>query len=152
MDSLQSDGWRWSNVPVPEPHVVGLLIGMTLHAIRPWYAFENQRYLRVGGAGLLGASLLVIGWSVRTVGVMSVEKPDRIVTGGPYAYSRNPMYVAWTGVYTGVALVLNSVWLLILLPVVIGRTHTIIRREERALARDFGDTYLAYRRTVRRYL
>ena len=145
-------GWRWTNVPVPEPHVVGLVLGVTLHAVRPWRAFARPRPFRVAGAALLGAGVLLVGWAVRTLGATNVENPDGIVTDGPYAYSRNPMYVAWLWIYAAVSLVLNSVWLFLLFPIVAGWTHVVVRREERSLERDFGDRYRAYTGTVRRYL
>ncbi len=152
MSAAPKAGWRWSNVPVPEPYVVGLVLGVTLHAVRPWHAFDHPRLFRLVGGAVLGAGLLLVRWAVRTVGSTDVENPDGIVTDGPYAYSRNPMYVAWLGIYTGLSLVLNAVWLFLLLPVVMGWTHLVVRQEERSLERDFGDGYRTYTRTVRRYL
>lgn len=145
-------GWRWSNVPVPEPHVAGLLVGTVLHLLRPVRAFEDRRLARPAGRGLIGIGLLTVGWAVRTAGAVDVEGPAELVTAGPYAFSRNPMYVGWTALYLGVALVVNSVWLFAVLPGVAGACHWIVRREERSLEREFGAAYRAYRRDVRRYL
>jgi protein-S-isoprenylcysteine O-methyltransferase Ste14 len=54
--------------------------------------------------------------------------------------------------YVGIALILNTVWLFVLLPIVMVVTHIIVRREERSLERTFGDDYRDYRNDVRRYL
>lgn len=151
MEERSLDGWRWSNVPIPEPHVVGLLLGVLLHRVRPRSAVGRLPGATVVGWSLVGWGLLVIGWCVWTVGDVETDAPTEVVSTGPYAYSRNPMYVAWTGIYTGVALVVNSLWLVLLLPVVLATTHVTIKREERALERTFSETYQFYRRTVPRY-
>ena len=62
------------------------------------------------------------------------------------------MYVRWTVLYLGIALVLNTVWLFVEFPVVLATYHLVVRREKRSLAYEFGDEYRAYRREVRRYL
>lgn len=86
-----------------------------------------------------GASITV--WAVHATGEIDVEAPERLVVGGPYAHSRNPMYVAWTVLYAGTSLVLNSSWPFRLLPLVLGVTHVVVLREERELDARFGASY-----------
>jgi protein-S-isoprenylcysteine O-methyltransferase Ste14 len=63
------------------------------------------------------------------------------------------MYLGLTLVYLGVTLLVNSLWILLFLPLVIATLHlTVIRREERHLAATFGSAYAEYRRRVRRWL
>jgi protein-S-isoprenylcysteine O-methyltransferase Ste14 len=62
------------------------------------------------------------------------------------------MYVAWTLIYLGVSLTLNTVWLLSLLPLLAVLIHREVKREEHWLVEAFGDEYRTYRRRVRRYL
>jgi protein-S-isoprenylcysteine O-methyltransferase Ste14 len=62
------------------------------------------------------------------------------------------MYVGWTMVYLGVALMAGSRWLLTLLPAVLAYTHRTVLREERSLETRFGRDYRQYRERVRRYL
>jgi protein-S-isoprenylcysteine O-methyltransferase Ste14 len=62
------------------------------------------------------------------------------------------MYVAWTVVYVGVALVANAAWPLLILPVVLLVTHIVVVQEERSLERQFGTVYRSYETAVRRYL
>lgn len=144
--------WRWRNVPIPEPHVAGLVVGVALYAFMPRQAFADPQLLRIVGWTSIGAGILLGTWAVRAAGDTDVEDPSELVTSGPFAFSRNPMYVAWTAVYVGVAFVVNSVWLFLLLPIVMAVTHLTIRREERSLERTFGDRYRAYKNDVRRYL
>jgi protein-S-isoprenylcysteine O-methyltransferase Ste14 len=76
-----------------------------------------------------------------------------LVTDGPYRFTRNPMYLGFALVYVGVTLLVNTLWPLLLLPVVLTVMHfLVIRREERYLERKFGDDYRAYLRTVRRWI
>ena len=83
---------------------------------------------------------------------MDLARPGQLVRGGPYAFSRNPMYVAATAVYLGVALVADAAWALLLLPAVLLATHLVVVREERSLSTRFGDGFRSYRASVRRYL
>jgi protein-S-isoprenylcysteine O-methyltransferase Ste14 len=62
------------------------------------------------------------------------------------------MYLAWHGLYVGIASVLGGAWLVALLPIVLLLTHLVILREERKLERLYGDPYREYRSRVRRYL
>jgi protein-S-isoprenylcysteine O-methyltransferase Ste14 len=92
------------------------------------------------------------GWAVRAAGEVDLEGPDRLVRGGLYAFSRNPMYVAWTLGYLGVALVAGAVWPLVLLPLVLVATQIVVVGEERSLEHRFGDAYRGYKASVRRCL
>jgi protein-S-isoprenylcysteine O-methyltransferase Ste14 len=89
---------------------------------------------------------------VRAAGRVDLERPNQLVDRGPYALSRNPMYLAWTLGYVAVALVAGTAWPLVLLPVVLVMTQVVVLREEQSLERRFGDAYRSYRTSVRRYL
>ncbi len=66
--------------------------------------------------------------------------------------SRNPLYVALTLIYVGLALVANALWVLVLVvPVLLVMHYGVVRREERYLEAKFGDAYRQYRSRVRRY-
>ena len=84
---------------------------------------------------------------------MDFEKPTAIITVGPYAFSRNPMYVARTLIYLAFALLVNTWCLIILLPVLLFFMHYhVVVREERQLEEKFDDEYLQYRARMRRCL
>lgn len=103
------------------------------------------------GAALSLAGAAVGAWAVRTAGRLDIASPTGLVTGGPYRYSRNPMYVGWTALYVGIALVADAAWPLVILPAVAVMTHRTVRREEWALAERFGGDYASYRERARRY-
>lgn len=100
------------------------------------------------GLGLWAALLMVkAGTTVEPYGATT-----RIITHGPFRYSRNPIYIALSGWYGGVAIAFNSLWPLLFLPVVlIVMVQGVIKREERYLERKFGEEYLGYKRRVRRW-
>lgn len=76
-----------------------------------------------------------------------------LITDGPYRFSRNPAYVALTFWYLGIGLVLNNGWVLLLaIPVLLVMDRKVIPAEERRLEATFGEQYLHYRSTVRRWL
>ena len=61
------------------------------------------------------------------------------------------MYVAWTMFYVGTAILVNTWWLLILLPAVAVFTHYVdVRHEEQELEQRLGDEYREYKGRVRR--
>lgn len=144
--------WRWGNIPVPEAHLAGLGTGILLQVVRPW----SLPWPGWAGQGL-GWPLILAGlglgtWAVRAAADVNLERPDELVVRGPYGYSRNPMYLAWTLGYVGVALVAGTVWPLLLLPIVLAATQVAVMREERVLEGRFGAAYRRYKASVRRYL
>ena len=111
----------------------------------------------IGGL-LLGSGLGVMLWALLTfhrhrTAIYPNRPATRLVTNGPYARSRNPMYVGLTAAYLGLAVVTGMVWPVILLPIVLGLLSAlVIRREERYLGGAFPDEYASYRGRVRRWL
>ena len=76
-----------------------------------------------------------------------------LITDGPYRFSRNPTYVSLTMLYLGVGILINDGWVLILvIPVFFVMDLWVIRREEHHLEATFGEQYLRYKGTVRRWL
>lgn len=143
---------RWSNVPLPEGHLTALAVGLTLHMALPPRLPAPTLTRRVIGPLATALGVLITTWAVVAVRDVDVATPARMVARGPYALSRNPMYVGWTMVYLGVALTLGSRWLLILLPPLLAFTHKTVLQEERCLEARFGRDYHRYREGVRRYV
>jgi protein-S-isoprenylcysteine O-methyltransferase Ste14 len=88
-----------------------------------------------------------------TVNPRDPAKATRLVTDGVFRFSRNPMYLGLLLMLIGWALLLGSIGEWIVPPLfAIGITHVQIIPEEQALARLFGDDYLAYQRRVARWI
>lgn len=76
-----------------------------------------------------------------------------LVTGGIYGLSRNPIYVSMSLIHAGVAVAADNVWLLgSLVPLLVIMRYGVIAREEAYLDGKFGDSYVAYKAKVRRWL
>ncbi len=76
-----------------------------------------------------------------------------VVTDGAFRYSRNPTYLSLTLLYVGVALVLNSLWVLMMVVPAVAVTHWgVVLREERYLESKFGEEYRRYTQRVRRWI
>lgn len=144
--------WRWNNIPLPEPHIAGILASAVVHLIRPWKLFGRTRLYSSAGWTLAGSGIAISAWAVRTVSHVNLERPSTLISSGPYAISRNPMYVGWTLLFLGAALVTRNAWMVASLPIVGGIIHRDVLREEHKLERIFGEEYLRYRKLVRRYL
>lgn len=133
--------------------MICLVVGVALHIWLPFSLFEIPWLKYILGWPLLLLGSLLVAWAVMTIKDMDISRPTRIIDSGPYRFSRNPMYVAWTAIYIAIALLVNTWWLLIFLPVLIIFTHyRVICREEQQLEQQFGKEYQQYRDRVRRYL
>ena len=76
-----------------------------------------------------------------------------IVRTGPYRFSRNPIYLAFSLFQLGLAICVNSLGLLMtLVPAIALMALVVIPREERYLAGRFPSEYTSYRAAVRRWL
>jgi protein-S-isoprenylcysteine O-methyltransferase Ste14 len=76
-----------------------------------------------------------------------------IVRSGPYRFTRNPIYLAFTLIQLGFAIALDDVWLVVLLVPTVALVHWgVILREERYLTEKFGEAYAEYVRAVRRWV
>ena len=137
--------------------VATLGVGLLLHWFMPWQPLPNIVARPVGGLLFIGGMWLA-GWGRKSMERTGTNIDPRepalaIATTGPFGYTRNPLYVAITAVYLGVAMLVNAVWPLILaVPLMVVTHFGIVRREERYLEGKFGDTYRAYRANVRRWL
>ncbi len=144
---------RLSNLPLPEPHLALLGAGLVLQAIRPIRLPMTGGHLATLGAGaIIGASVATIAWATRVAGTVDLAEPERLVTDGPYAMTRHPMYEAWTAIYAAVAVALRNGWLALLLPVLLALVHREAGREDRRLREQFGEAHAAWARAVPRYV
>lgn len=120
-------------------------------------AYATTIQFSVGGLLIaLALSIFISAILVLRRGKTAI-RPDRatstIMTTGPFRHTRNPLYLALTIIHAGIAVMGNSIWvLLMLIPVLVIMQRSVIGREERYLEGKFGDVYRAYRSSVRRWI
>jgi protein-S-isoprenylcysteine O-methyltransferase Ste14 len=139
--------------------LVPLLVGLLLSRRWPWPIWLGSRLALVAGVLTIAAGVVLALSAVgifrrRKTTILPARRPTRtIVDAGPYRFTRNPMYVGMALAYVGGALLLNSVWPFLLLPIpLLMVDRYVIRREERYLRTKFGSEYEAYTQRVRRWL
>ena len=144
-------------VPPPLIYLLPLILGLLLD--RRWHVpFLPRGVARIIGWPLIGGGMALGGWFRRTMrdadAPVRTDRPvPRLTTDGPFGYSRNPAYLALAMIYAGIAVIRNSLWAILLLPaVLVVIQREVIEREERYLERTFGEEYLDYKASVRRWV
>src|SRR5215470_2407969 len=141
----------------PLVYLASLVIGALIQLAMP-LPFLPRPLTAALGASLVVVAIALFSYSVakfRAVGTpVPARKPTTvIVRTGPYRFSRNPIYLAFSLFQLGIAIWVNSLWLLATLVAAVALIHyVVIPREEQYLERRFGAQYLEYKASVRRWL
>ena len=135
---------------------LGCLLSLVL-PIGPRLASPNGLALGVGvtfvAIGLALAVLSIRRFRLAGTSVVPGEPSTALVVEGPYRFTRNPIYIGFVLLYFGLAIILTSLWVLVLLiPVLIVLQRGVVEREETYLERQFGDAYRKYQARVPRWL
>lgn len=112
---------------------------------------------------ILGALIIIAGITLNVGGFITQKRAGtdpipfnpstRIVAHGLYRFTRNPMYVGFALWTLGLAVLIDSAWMLLAVPIgLVLIDRIVITREERYLERKFGEEYLNYKRRVRRWI
>jgi protein-S-isoprenylcysteine O-methyltransferase Ste14 len=121
-------GPRWLRPPWTWLGVVPVALGAALHA---WAAAEFRREATTSDPE---------------------GRPSTLVRGGPYARTRNPMYLAGAPILIGACVLLGSTTPILVLPLYLLGASRWIHREEARLRERFGGEWSAYADTVRRWI
>jgi protein-S-isoprenylcysteine O-methyltransferase Ste14 len=146
-------------VPVPWVFVLTYIVGVGVEYALPLH-LRNEALpgVCVAGGVLLGIGAAIAGWGLLTFRVARTttvpgRASARLVTWGPYRFSRNPMYVGLIVAYLGEAGLLRQIWPVLLLPLTVAYINRIvIPVEEAKLKEVFGEEYERYRVHVHRWL
>jgi protein-S-isoprenylcysteine O-methyltransferase Ste14 len=133
--------------------IVALLFGwfLPLPIPRPWWVRLAGGLITLCGLWL--ARNAVRAQSQAHTSVDPYTPTTAIVTDGPYRFSRNPIYLGFVLLVTGIPLIFGFYWGAILSLVAIDAyNRLIISREEQYLEKKFGQSYLDYKSRVRRWL
>ncbi len=144
-------------VPPPLYFLAAFLLGWLLHAVSDDHLGGRPATTWVGVV-LLAAGLALDVWATLTfrrarTTVVPYRRASALVDTGPFAFSRNPMYVGMAMEVVAGALIIDSWWPLVLLvPAIALVTVVVIKPEERLMYEAFGQQYDDYRERVRRWL
>jgi protein-S-isoprenylcysteine O-methyltransferase Ste14 len=140
-------------VTIVAGHILGRFLPIFAESVLP----TPERYW-IGGLVAVAAVLVLIVWPARQFQQSGQDpKPwtptPEIVVAGAYRFTRNPMYLGMLVFCIGFAIILSDVWIVILTPVCGWLIYLFaIRHEEAYLEEKFGDSYRAYKMTVRRWI
>jgi protein-S-isoprenylcysteine O-methyltransferase Ste14 len=146
--------------PVVRPPLVvlaSLVSGAMLNVPWPLPFFPHALRLPVGCL-LVAMAAALFAYSIRQFRMAGTPVPGNkpttaIVRGGPYRFSRNPIYLAFSALHLGLAIWVNSLWLVATLVATVAIIAiVVVPREERYLTERFGREYLEYKASVRRWL
>lgn len=149
-----------ANLGIVRPPLVYLssvLTGVVVHIAWPLPFLPPALALPVG-ASLVVVAVALFSWAVRELRAAGTPVPGSkpttvIVPTGPYRFSRNPIYLAFSVLHLGIAIWVNSPWLVATLMVTVAvMAIVVIPREERYLEGRFGTEYLNYKASARCWL
>jgi len=101
---------------------------------------------------LIGTALIVPGLVVRALASGHVQKNEQLTTSGPYAYTRNPLYLGSLILAAGFALAARSWWVAIAMAVFFLAVYMPVIRAEEAFLRERFPQFDDYARDVPRLL
>jgi protein-S-isoprenylcysteine O-methyltransferase Ste14 len=141
----------------PLVYLTSLVTGALIQLVTP-LPFLPQSLAVPLGSSLVLVAIALLSYAVAKFRAAGTPVPARkpttmIVSSGPYRFSRNPIYLAFSVFQLGIAIWVNSLWLLATLVGAVALIHyVVIPREEQYLERRFGTEYLKYKSSVRRWL
>jgi protein-S-isoprenylcysteine O-methyltransferase Ste14 len=100
---------------------------------------------------LAGGVVAMAGLGLRAAASGHVRKNSQLTTTGPYAYTRNPLYLGSAIIAVGFAIAGRNGWIAVLLVAIFLVVYLpVVRAEERFLSAEFSE-YAAYARRVPRF-
>ena len=104
-------------------------LGFAFAVLYYWLAHPNWRFLA------LGAILIVPGLLIRALASGHLRKNESLATSGPYAYTRNPLYLGSLLIGIGFAVAARSWWVGAVLIVIFFAIYLPVIRSEEAFLR-----------------
>jgi protein-S-isoprenylcysteine O-methyltransferase Ste14 len=141
----------------PLVYLASIILGVLIQLVVPLPFLPRTLALPLG-VSLVVAAIVLFSSAVAKFRASGTPVPARkpttvIVRTGSYRFSRNPIYLAFSLFQFGIAIWVNSVWLLATLVGAVALIHfVVVPKEEQYLERRFGTQYLEYKASVRRWL
>ena len=144
-------------VPPSTWFLFALLAGIGLQRILPLGLLLPPAYSMVGWV-VVGLGMALLAWSELQFARHKTSHNRRatvstLITTGPFRFSRNPVYIGLFVLLAGLAVALNTLWILFFAPLslLVMQFH-VVPREEACLEQMSPEAYPSYRQAVRRWL
>ncbi len=121
-------------------------LGFALAVLYLWLARPTWRFIA------LGTVLILPGLLIRALASGHVRKNEALATSGPYAYTRNPLYLGSLLIGIGFAVAARSWWIGVALVVMFFAIYVPVIRDEEAFLRATFPEFEEYARQVPRML
>jgi protein-S-isoprenylcysteine O-methyltransferase Ste14 len=137
--------------------VISVVCGALAYLVFP-FRLALAPWLRFSGVALVPGAIAFALWGQRTMRAAGTNiRPDQpataIVSDGPFAFTRNPLYLSLLAMFAGIGIAVASMtFLAVLVPLALVLHFGVVLREERYLDAKFGDAYRAYKARVRRWI
>jgi protein-S-isoprenylcysteine O-methyltransferase Ste14 len=141
----------------PRIAIVLIAIAFALHWLLPVWKWLEFSYPFLGTTiAVFGMVAIIWSWWLfkkRNVAICPMTKTEKLIVDGIYRFSRNPMYVGFVVVLSGIALYMGTLpFLFATFIYFIILNSVFIPFEEDKLENSFGSEYLAYKKRVGRWL
>lgn len=121
-------------------------LGFLFAVLYFWLARPTWRFIAVGAIGV------VLGLLIRSMASGHVRKNETLATSGPYAYTRNPLYLGSLLMGLGFAVAARSWWVGAVLVVMFVAVYLPVISDEEAFLRQKFPEFEEYARRVPRML
>ena len=143
--------------PPPVIFVLPFAAGVLLHWLLPVQMLPHWGRVVLGIACTVPAVVLLttarMAFRQARTSMLPNARARTLVVNGPFRHTRNPLYLGLLLLYAGISVGTGDLWSLLFMPLVILWLHYgAILPEERYLEQQFGEEYLRYKVTVRRWL
>ncbi|HQW81839.1 MAG TPA: isoprenylcysteine carboxylmethyltransferase family protein [Pseudomonadota bacterium] len=154
---------KWTSLEhaIPPP-VIAILCAAFAWAIARWtpeFAYllparlPIAGFFVVAGVALDLSGLIAFRQARTTINPLAPDKSTAIVRSGPYRFTRNPMYLGMVMILLGIcAYLANALSAFAVVVFVAYITRFQIMPEERLLSEKFGEPFMHYKQSVRRWL
>ena len=155
-DTAHKHRWETGEFFIGLPYFVG--IGLHILFPAPITTGSFSTPLRIIGALIMFAGLSLLIQTRRQFNTHQQptdpgQATSKIITSGPFSVSRNPLYLGGIIIFFGLALFANFLWPLLALVISVILCHTyLILPEEKYLEEKFGQEYIQYKNSVRRWI
>ena len=152
---------RPNRFPLPPLLLLATIVaGFVLHTFLPigWEPEQVTDLMRYGGWALVGIALFLDIWALATLRrhkttVLPNKAASQLAVDGPFALSRNPIYLGNVLICAGLAYIIGSRWFLFLAILLFFLLSELaVKREEKHLEENFPEEWKAYSQKVRRWI